>query len=458
MPTVRRPTPLPLWVAVATAGLFWRPFGPESTSPASLAVGPSLPEVDPQATVAGDCVATDDDARRSGRKHRDPGPGVVRDRVLFAGGDAADRCAGRRAGPDDQDPVGRVRDRGEAVGAGADPVRLHDHARRILDADPVTRLPGHDVAFSGCTDRGVRRRKQLDPVRRGRIVQRGRAGGVRADPVAPDVCAGRALNIDGCDDVVEDRRRGCLVDPQRSTSQRRRARGVDADPVVAHDRSACRCAEDGQAASDHVPSAAVAPPIVLPPPPCTVTDPNAGGVIVAVPPASVPTKLALSVFPGWVIRHVPVGEPCDHEARDHVPGAADHEAVVPGACARAVHNHLPARVAGLGRPVDRQLVRQRGQRRVEADRRVAERQVEEDLVRTGQGVRRVDRLPQRARNRIADAVRVISGLVHGEHGAEPGRSDEHGKAGPDDERGDPRPAARAPQAWTRDPPHDVRPD
>ena len=50
-----------------------------------------------------------------------------------------------------------------------------------------------------------------------------------------------------------------------------------------------------------LPSAMTGPPIVLPLPPWTVTDANAGVPTAAVPLALVPTKLAVSVFPGAVI-------------------------------------------------------------------------------------------------------------------------------------------------------------
>ena len=180
------------------------------------------------------------------------------------------------------------------------------------------------------------------------------------------------------------------------------------------------------------PSAAVAPPIVLPPPPCTVTDPNAGGVTVVVPAASVPTKFALSVFPAAVTHTFRLVNPRDDESLDHGSGAADHEPVVGGASARAVHHDAPGRVAGLARAVDRHLRRERRQRQVQGDRRRAKRKVEEDDVRVRRCVGGKDRVAKLAGayTWLADAVAVVAVRVDGEDGPERRRRQEHGRGTP----------------------------
>ncbi len=74
-----------------------------------------------------------------------------------------------------------------------------------------------------------------------------------------------------------------------------------------------------------------------------------------VPVASVPTKLALRVFPGWVIHTFRLVNPAITRPVITFPELLTTIPLLSGPALRAVHNHLRARVAGLGRPVDRHL-------------------------------------------------------------------------------------------------------
>ena len=196
-------------------------------------------EVDPETTVAVDRVAADHDPRRGGREHRDPRSRVVRDRVARP----RPRCAPIVALGGVSIAVVRMPSApfGIAVrpsSARPDPVADHESRRSN---------PGSGSRRPSCPRSRCRRR----PSPRSWCSAR-RAAGSRSRTGRPQERRYRPRSSRSCCDGCWFRTRsapsidattlsriavpGAWCDDQGGRAERRRSGGVDADPVVAHDR------------------------------------------------------------------------------------------------------------------------------------------------------------------------------------------------------------------------------